>query len=416
MVRAHVAREREATGIEGLVGRLVSAEPNQLPAIVKDLDANPGVAATYLSPLLVADATTVDEKRSQLHARLARVSRDRALVEPLLEELLTSKVVSYVGPIRQLLRPYASELTAKLRAVLRDEKAEALRRFRAAVALADYIPESEAASWSEPDMKFVAEQLVTSNAEFQPLLRDALRPIRARLLGDLERIFADAKANDAQKLSAANAFADYAAGDIPKLSQLLTVARPEQYAVLYPIVAASPTPATIDDLARIAATPPSAELGSVERIPFGQRRANAAATLLRLGEREKVLPVFETTDDPEALTQFIFRCRPRGVAVDSLLDCLERVSVAPKDRYPKNTRYALLLALGEFSLDEIPESRRVALLEQLAGWYRHDPSSGVHGAAGWLLRQWGQTGIARQVDQAAVPYAPTANGSRWRSR
>ena len=99
------------------------------------------------------------------------------------------------------------------------------------------------------------------------LLRDALRPIRARLLGDLERIFADAKATDAQQLSAANAFADYAAGDIPKLSQLLAVATPEQYAVLYPIVAASPAPATIEDLAKIAATPPSVELGSVSAYP-----------------------------------------------------------------------------------------------------------------------------------------------------
>jgi hypothetical protein len=207
-------------------------------------------------------------------------------------------------------------------------------------------------------------------------------------------------------LSAANAFADYAAGDIPKLSQLLAVATPEQYAVLYPIVAASPTPATIEDVARIAATPPPVKLGSVERIPYGQGRANAAVTLLRLGEREKVLPVFNMTDDPEALTQFIFRCRPRGVGVDALLECLERVTVAPKDRYPKNTRYALLLSLGEFSLEEVRESRRGALLKQLADWYRHDPSSGVHGAAGWLLRQWRQTDIARQVDQTAEPYAP----------
>jgi hypothetical protein len=173
------------------------------------------------------------------------------------------------------------------------------------------------------------------------------------------------------------------------LSRLLTVATPE-YAVLYPIVSASPAPATIEDLAKIAATPPSVELGSVQRIPYGQRRANAAVTLLRLGEREKVLPVFDMSDDPEALTQFMFRCRPRGVAVDALLDCLDWVRVAPKDRYPKNTRYALLLAQGEFSLEEIPESRRVELLKQLADWYRHDPSSGVHGATGWLLRQWGQ--------------------------
>ena len=73
----------------------------------------------------------------------------------------------------------------------------------------------------------------------------------------------------------------------------------------------------MEDLSKIAATLPPAELGSVERVPFGQRRANAAVTLLRLGEREKVLPVFDMTDDPEALTQFIFRCRPRGVGVDA---------------------------------------------------------------------------------------------------
>jgi formylglycine-generating enzyme required for sulfatase activity len=274
------------------------------------------------------------------------------------------------------------------------------------VALVDYVPESEAASWTGQDLKFVTEQLVSSNAEFQPLLRDALRPIRARLLANLERIFADGKATVAQQLSAANGLADYAAGDIPKLSRLLVVATPEQHAVLYPIVAASPAPATIEYLAKIAATPPSLELGSVERVPYGQRRANAAATLLGLGEREKVLPVFEMTDDPEALTQFMFRCRPRGVAADALLDCLQLVSAAPKDRYPKNARYALLLSLGEFSIEEIPESRRVALLEQLADWYRHDPSSGVHGATGWLLRQWRQTEVVRQVDHTVVPYAP----------
>ncbi len=80
-------------------------------------------------------------------------------------------------------------------------------------------------------------------------------------------------------------------------------------------------------------------------------------------------------------------------------------SAAPKDRYPKNTRYALLLSLGEYSIEEIPESRREALLEQLAGWYRHDPSSGVHGATGWLLRRWRQAEVARQVDHTAVPYS-----------
>jgi formylglycine-generating enzyme required for sulfatase activity len=96
--------------------------------------------------------------------------------------------------------------------------------------------------------------------------------------------------------------------------------------------------------------------------------------------------------------------------VEALLDCLQLVSAAPRDRYPKNSRYTLLLALGEFTRDEIPEARRDSLLKQLADLYRSDPSSGVHGAAGWLLRQWGQAELARKVDQTAVPYSP---GREW---
>ena len=398
------AKEQEATRIEGLVGRLVSAEPNQLPSVIEELDSNSEIAAMYLSPLLTQQAETLDDKRSQLHARLASVARDKSLIEPLLEELLTNKV-AYLGPIRQQLRPYAGELTEKLRTILRDDKAEANRRFRAAAALADYIPESEAASWTEEDLQFVAGQLLQENSEFQPLLREILRPISKKLLPNLETIFGDAKSSDTQRLIAANAFADFAASDVAKLSQLLLVSNTEQYSVLYPLLAATPAPSTVEYLGKIAAALPPSELGSVERISYGRRRANSAVMLLRLGEWEKVLSVFDMTDDPEALTQFIFRCRDRGVRVEELLDCLRIVSESPMDRHPRNTRYALLLALGEYSLNEIPESRHETLLKQLADSYRNDPSSGVHGAAGWLLRQWGQAEVVQQVDQTPVPYS-----------
>ena len=421
---AQNAKEQEETRIEGLVGRLVSAEPSQLPDIIKELDKNPEVSKTHLAPLLATKGTSVDENRSLLHARLASVSHDKSLIEPLLEELFTNRV-KYIAPIRQQLRSYLDEMKEKLRAILRDDKAEANRRFRAATALSDYIPESEAASWTDADLLFVAGQLVMANSEVQPLLRENLRPISGRLLADLEKIFGDAKSTEAQRLSAANAFADYAVSDISKLSQLLTVATPEQYKVLYPLVAASPASSTVEDLRKITATLPPSELGSVERVPHGQRRANAAVTLLRLGEREKVLPVFDMTDDPEALTQFIFRCRNRGVRVEELLALLSTVTrsvsegqseraVRPKDDPSlahasgydlSRTRYALLLALGEYTLSEIPESRRETLLKQLADSYRNDPSSGVHAAVGWLLRNWGQNQVVQQVDQTAVPYS-----------
>jgi formylglycine-generating enzyme required for sulfatase activity len=400
-----VEERQEATRIEGLVGRLLSAEPSQVPDIVTQLDANPDVAGPLLARLISGKAETPDEKRAQLHARLAIVSRDPSQVESLVEELLAGKV-TYVLPIRQLLGPARARLTERFRGLLRDDKADPEWRFRAALALADYVPASEAASWTDSEMRFVAGRLVSANAEYQPLLRAALRPINARLLGDLERLFADSQATESQQMGAANALADYAEKDVDRLTRLLPVATSEQFKVLYPSVAANCKPAAIEDLAQIAATPPPEALRSVERIAYGQRRAGAAVTLLRLGEREKVLPVLEVSDDPEALTQFIFRCRARGVGADALLDCLDQLKGGPANQYPRDARYALLLALGEFALAEVPESRRVALIKQLVDWYRHDTSSGVHGAAGWLLRQWGQTDLARQVDQIPVPYSP----------
>jgi formylglycine-generating enzyme required for sulfatase activity len=253
----------------------------------------------------------------------------------------------------------------------------------------------------------VTRELLSANPEYQPELRRALRPLEGRLRPDLERLFSDATATDAQRLAAANALADYAPRETAKLADLLTVATPEQYAVLYPLVESGRRDGIVKELSRIAARLPSDDLGSVERVPFGQRRANAAATLLRLGEREVALPVFWMKDDPEALTQFIFRCRPRGVGVETLLDCLEIVSAAPPGRYAKETRYALLLSLAEYQLSEVPENRRAAVLKQVRDWYATDPSSGVHGASNWLLRQWGESAYVKQIDE--TPMAPSAD-------
>jgi serine/threonine protein kinase/formylglycine-generating enzyme required for sulfatase activity len=410
------SRWQESTRIAGLVDTLIKAEPAQIPGIVKQLNANAKiahVAEEFLIPQLKSDGKTPDEKRARLHARLACVANDPSLVELLIEELLTVKV-NYVLPIRQLLRPSAAKWSGSLQSILQNEQADSLRRFRAALALADVVPASNEEIWSASHRSFVTQQLVSSNAEFQPMLRDALRPIQDKLLSELERIFGDSLASNAQRLSAANALADFASNNLPLLTHLLTVATPDQYEVIYPLVSAIPSPETIAQLSEVVAAMPSEDLGSVPRIAFGQRRANAAVTMLRLGEKEKVLSVFDWTDDPEAITQFIVRCHPRDIKIDSLLDLLDFTKHQQKGvnagfispRLANTARYALLLAIGEYAPTDIPPSRRETLIEQLADWYANDPNSGVHGAAGWLLRYLGQNEIADRIDQTPVPYSP----------
>jgi serine/threonine protein kinase len=426
--------------VSGLVDTLLKAEPAGLPEIVNQLHASPWAASRYLAPHLSSEATTPDQQRSRLHARLASVARDPSLIEPLTEELLTAKV-NYVLPIRQLLRPSSEKITATLQTLLHDDKADPQRRFRAALALADYASPFYQELWTEPTRRFVVEQLVASNAEYQPVLREALRPIESLLLSDLERVFSDSAASDGQRLSAANAIADYAANDRARLTQLLTLATPEQHEVLYPLVTTFSSAESIAQLAQVAATLPPEDLGSVARIAYGQRRANAAVTMLKLGEQEKVLPVFDWTDDPEAMTQFIVRCKPRGITIDTLLDLLETITRSASEgssptssdtsngsqvgevlatRFSASSlrsafanaldwnraRYALLLAIGEYAATDIPTSRREVLVKQLADWYANDPSSGIHSASGWLLRYLGEQEIATRIDQTPVAYSP----------
>ena len=53
-------------------------------------------------------------------------------------------------------------------------------------------------------------------------------------------------------------------------------------------------------------------------------------------------------------------------------------------------RRALILALGTYGTQMLSTSERDPLIGNLLDLYRNDPDSGIHGAAAWALRQWGQ--------------------------
>jgi formylglycine-generating enzyme required for sulfatase activity/Flp pilus assembly protein TadD len=146
------------------------------------------------------------------------------------------------------------------------------------------------------------------------------------------------------------------------------------------------------------------------REALARRQANAAAALARLSQTEKLFPALRITDDPESLTQFVHRCREEGVTPLQLLTCLKlanqnRLALNGDGRLREDrVLFGLLLALGEFKLGELPDDQQQEPVDLVAQWYAEDPSSAIHGAAGWLLRQWGQLELVRQVDQTPRPY------------
>ena len=153
------------------------------------------------------------------------------------------------------------------------------------------------------------------------------------------------------------------------------------------------------DLASVVEQQPKDEDTEVNRTRLGKRRADAAIALWQLGDAEKASDVLKVDKDPESLTQFVHRCKERGVQAAALWDRLANAKEA-------TVRYGLLLALGEFSTQEIPAEQRKAWVEKLADWYRTDPKSSIHGACGWLLRHWGETDRVTAVDRTPVSYDP----------
>jgi len=76
------------------------------------------------------------------------------------------------------------------------------------------------------------------------------------------------------------------------------------------------------------------------------------------------------------------------------------------DRKQNLAQYALLLALGEYRLDEFPATTGESFIKDLGELYRNHPSSGVHGASGWILRKWGKPEIVKAMDETPVAYEP----------
>jgi hypothetical protein len=61
-------------------------------------------------------------------------------------------------------------------------------------------------------------------------------------------------------------------------------------------------------------------------------------------------------------------------------------------------RRALILSLGTYGMEGLSSGEQEPLIGKLLDLYRDDPDSGIHGAAEWILRKWGQHGKLKEVD------------------
>jgi formylglycine-generating enzyme required for sulfatase activity len=431
-------------GIEGygslrasaLVESLRTANTTGVPALIDRLRSYRRWVARPLAGLL---SSTENDRDSHLRASLASLALlpDGGRQAGYLQDQLLIAAPVELPVIWGILHQHDPGIAQRLWPLLENPQSDPEQRFRAACALAGTGSSSVEKRWDTVS-PFITERFlatVIKNPGDYATLIETLRPIRRRLLNPLASIFRDAGRSDSERNFATTLLADYASDDPRLLADLLMDAGPKSYASLFPVVERQAARAISVLQAEIAKSPASEKGEGSEAVKdwLAERQARAAIALVRLGHAEEVWPLLRHSSDPRRRSFILNWLSPLGVepkAIVAELDPLESGRGSPnpattaasvrrgspdlattKDassatqkmeailfRPEISTRRALILALGTYEADTLSPSERESLIPKLLDLYRDDPDAGIHGAAEWVLRQWGQQAKLQEID------------------
>jgi formylglycine-generating enzyme required for sulfatase activity len=352
--------------------RLLEATTADVPGVVHDM----APYRHWLDPLLedaYAQAEENHDARKQLHASLALLPVDPGQVDYLYGWLLQAKP-DEVTVITAALQDHQAALRERLWSVLADRKAGSDQRLRAACALAAFAPDDP--RWEKVSGD-VAAALVIQKPFEMGQWADALKGVGRWLTPPLAASLADGERSASARGLIATVYGTYAAHT------------PDAYARLEKQLAEQPAPAA------------SAEA----KLALTKRQANVGVALLVMGRGGKVWPLLKHSPDPTLRSFLIERLGVGGADPKTL--------AARLDQEPDvSVRRAILLSLGGFGPDRLPPAEGHNLVPRLVGLYRDDPNPGIHGAAEWLLRRWGQDGKVKEV-AGALATGKLEGRRRW---
>jgi len=358
-----------------LVRQLTAAEISEVPHIVHKLDGY----RHWAVPLLRQEDAQADQTTSTKLA-LALLPVDHDQISQLRDQLPLVPPVQF-SVIRDSLLPYEDSVAEPLWNVALDSEQKDQQRFQAACALATYAPDDQ--RWSQIK-KMVASHLVSLEASALVAWREALRPAKTKLIEPLVSIYRNTsqKEKEQARSFATETLADYAADQPEELFNLLADAEEFQFPVIFQKLARYKDEAVRLAAEEFARKPPT-KATEDEKELLAKRQANVAVALLRLGTPEKVWPTLKFNPDPRVRSYIIHWLSPLGAEPATII---QRLETEPD----VTIRRALVLMFGEFSESQISTAQRRPLIEQLFGIYEYEPDAGLHGAAEWVLRKWGQ--------------------------
>jgi formylglycine-generating enzyme required for sulfatase activity len=129
-----------------------------------------------------------------------------------------------------------------------------------------------------------------------------------------------------------------------------------------------------------------------DKVRLARRQAGIGTALLVMGRAERVWPLLRQQPDPTLRSYLIDRAGPGGVDAKVLIERLDQEKEV-------SVRQAIVLSLGEYGLDRLSPAQRENIKPRLLQLHREDGDPGIHGAAEWLLRQWGMKGELTKIEQ-----------------
>ncbi|MBW3596007.1 MAG: SUMF1/EgtB/PvdO family nonheme iron enzyme [Planctomycetes bacterium] len=342
---------------------LLHAPTAQVPAVVEEMA---GYRRWIDAPLQqrLAEARARGDDRRQLHLSLALLPRDANQADYLADRLLTATPAE-VAAIRASLQPHAQTAARRMWRIVENPEADHDQQLRAACFLASHDPHDP--RW-EAISATVANRLATESSMRLREWTELLRPVGKAMLPALANLVAESR-DAARRRRLGELYAEFAA------------AEPDGFAPLKAILEES-----------------GGELSS--SIALARRKAAAAAVLAAAGQWNEVMPLLRSEAEPTLRTYLIEQTSQSGVDPQALIHQL-----SPAHEPDAPARRALLLMLGDFTRDDLPEKDRERLAPVVLS-QRDASDPGVRGAAEWLLRRWGIQGDHEQFT-ADNPAAPT---------
>jgi len=383
-----------------LVNSLRTSTMTGVPEIIEHIDDYRNDA----NPLLLELARSQNPIES-LHANMALPPQ--LADEKILREGMMTAAPAEFSTVRDAYRRVAKSqsMISDLWVLLQDPQITEDRRFRAALALADFAPPSE----TSPDekwqvvSKFVSNQLlaeIRSNpGAYEPWIRET-RPLRNLLRPALEDLFLDKDSSPENRAETAAVIGSLLDDQAEILAKLILKSEPSQYQRLAPVLEqlGASGQSALESAYSKALVNESKPLDVY--VESRRRKGAAAIALLEFEQTGPLMAVLAAIEDPDLTHQAEYRLSQLNVHPEILFELLPTANTV--------LRGSLLRSLAGMTASGIPELLRISIAEHAKQLFVDDKDTGVHSAAEWLLRSWGRKDeIAELLKQESVPHQYT---------